>query len=64
MVKDSFKRLKITSDDVLSYFYWNCLNEGFKSKLTEITGKSKPSIKEIEVNIFEATNRYRESKKI
>ena len=60
MVKDSFKRLKITSDDVLSYCYWNCLNEGFKSKLTDITGTSKPSLKEIKENM-KATNRYLES---
>ena len=63
MIKDSFKRLKISADDVLQYFYWNGLNEGFKSKLTEITGKSKPSLKEMEENMFEATNRYLESQK-
>jgi hypothetical protein len=50
--------LSITINDVLQYFVWNGLNNDFKSHLVSITNKCKPSIQEINDNIFEASERY------
>ena len=48
----------INMDDICQYFVWNGLNDIFQSQLVSITNKSKPSLKEINDNIFEATARY------
>jgi len=50
--------LSITTDDILQYFVWQGLNNDFKSHLVSITNKCKPSIQEINDNIFEASERY------
>ena len=58
MLCESVKSLNITSDDFLQYFVWEALNKGFQTHLTNITGKTKPSIKEILDNFFTANERY------
>ena len=57
-ITNSFKTLKIDVDTILQYFIWNGLNDRFQSHLTQITNESKPSLSEINDNIFEATERY------
>ena len=57
-IKNSFVALKISIDDVLQYFFWVAMSEGLKSQVTAVTNKNKPSLKEIEDTIFEATERY------
>ena len=57
-VTSNVKSLNITIDDVIHYFVWTGLNMSFQSHLTQITNKSRPSLVEIEENIFEATARY------
>ena len=52
------KSLEITVSDVCQYFIWNSMNHRFQAHLVQITNKSKPSLKEIEDNIFIATERY------
>ena len=56
--KNAFNKLKVTVDDILQYFIWNGLNEQFQAILTQITNVSRPSLDEIENNIFEASERY------
>ena len=55
---ENVKDLNIDVDCILQYFFWNGLNDDFKSKLTQIVNKSKPSLKEIQDNFFEASDRY------
>ena len=57
-VMSAIKSLKITVDDIVQYFVWSGLNSFFQTQLTGITNKSKPSLDDINTNIFEATNRY------
>ena len=49
---------KIELDDVIQYFLWNSFDLKFQNHFTVITGKSRPSITEIQSNIFEACTRY------
>ena len=57
-VIDGVKNLGIVSEDFLQYFVWKGLNEDFQSHLTSITNKFKPTLDEINRNVFEATERY------
>ena len=50
--------LNITTDDFITHFVWSGLNTEFQSHLTNITNKCKPSLDDINTNIFEATDRY------
>ncbi|XP_068243248.1 uncharacterized protein [Palaemon carinicauda] len=61
MIRDTFNNLSVSVDDILQFFYWSSLNESFRSQLIQITGNSKPSLKEIDDHIFEATERYVEA---
>ena len=47
-------------DTFLQYFAWNNMNDRFQKVIMDMTQKSKPSIKDILENIFEANNRYTE----
>ncbi|XP_068203563.1 uncharacterized protein [Palaemon carinicauda] len=57
-IMNAFKKLDVKVDDVLQYFIWHGLNDRFQSLLIQITNESKPSLSEIESNIFEAVERY------
>lgn len=57
-IKNTFSTLNISTDDVLQYFFWVAMNDKFQSQLTAITNKNRPSLKELEDNVFEATERY------
>ena len=56
-----FKSLEIDIDTVIQYFIWHGMNDGFQAQLVNITNKSKPSLEEINTNIFSATERYLKS---
>ena len=56
--KNTFNKLKVTVKNILQYFIWNGLNEQFQTSLTQITNVSRPTLDEIENNIFEASERY------
>ena len=64
MLSESVTSLKIVSDDFLQFFVWRGLNENFKSHLTQITNKTKPSFKEIVDNFFVANERYSHAQKL
>ena len=51
-LSESVHSLKITQDHFLQYFFWNGLNENFRSHLVQITGNSKPSLAQIKDNLF------------
>ena len=53
-----FENLEIKTEEVIQYFLWNGLNDRFQNHIISITNKNKPNLKEIEDNIFEATERY------
>ena len=55
---EAVKTLKIDSDAFLQYFFWNGLNDTFKTQFVQITNESKPSLKKINENFFDATERY------
>ena len=55
---ESVNRLKITVDSFLQYFFWKGLNEKFQMQLVSITNHTRPSLKEIMDNFFEASERY------
>ena len=57
-ITESFKSLNIDLDTILQYFFWSGMNDTFKSQLTQITNQSKPSLKEMMDNFFEACERY------
>ena len=52
------KSLKLEVDDFVRYFIWKGLNRDFQNIFTSMTNKSRPSLKEISDNIFEAADRY------
>ena len=58
MLCESVKSLSITSADFLQFFVWKGLNKDFQTHLTNITSKTRPSIKEILDNFFIANERY------
>ena len=64
MLTDSFKSLEITVDHILQYHIWNAMNPEMQNILISITNKNKPDLNDIDVNIFEATERYKSSIKI
>ena len=55
---DGVKNLDVNSDDFLQFFVWKGLNTEFQLHLTAITNKVKPTLAEINRNVFEATERY------
>ena len=59
----SFDSLKITTENIFSYFVYSGLNDQFKYQMTLITNNTKPSIQKILDNFFKANERYEFSKK-
>jgi hypothetical protein len=57
-ILNSFKNLKIDVNTILNYFIWTGLNSNFQTHLIQIANNNKPSLEQIESNIFEATERY------
>ena len=57
-ITSSFHNLKIDVQSVLTYFIWNACNEQFQNHMIQIVNTTKPSLQQIEANIFEATERY------
>ena len=62
-VVQSFDLLQIGIKDVLQYFVWNGLNEGFQTQIVNIVNKSRPNLDEILGNFFDASDRYLHAKR-
>ena len=64
-IMSNFESLEIVTQDVLQFFVWNSLDDGFQSHITAITNKSQPTLPDIEKNLFEACSRYiKETEKV
>ena len=63
MLTESFRSLKIDADTVLQYFFWHGMNDTLQAQFVNITNKNKPSLKEINEHMLEATERYIEVSK-
>ena len=57
-LSESVSKLKIDSDIFLQYFFLDGMTDLFKSQLIQITNKTRPSLKEINDNLFSACERY------
>lgn len=60
VLKDQIDNLEIDTDLILQYFLWDGLNDSFKAQYVGITNSSKPTLKQILDNAFEANRRYAE----
>ena len=58
-LSNQFDVLNIDHKLILQYFIWTGLNDCFRNQLIQITGSNKPSLQQIEENIFTALERYR-----
>lgn len=54
----TFKELDINIETVIQFFVWQGMNDRLQSQLIQITNNSKPTLDEINENIFAATERY------
>ena len=53
-----FRKLNIDIETVLTYFIWNGMTENFQNQLIQIVNSNKPSLDQIEENVFEAAKRF------
>ena len=60
----SFKALKISIDDILTYFIYCGLNDSFRNQLTLVTNSTHPTLEDITANFFKANERYELAKKV
>jgi len=56
-IVEMFKVLKIDTNNVLQFFYWQALPDTLKDHLIHLTNNSKPDLTEIENHIFAAIER-------
>ena len=57
-IMQAFDTLKITVDDILTYFIYYGMNDSFRNQMTMVTTKTHPSLQEITDNFFKANERY------
>ena len=62
-IKENINKISITVDDFLQHFFWDGLNESFKSQLIQLTNKTTPSLKGITDRFFDAAERYSTAQK-
>ena len=60
---EAIKKLKITVDHFIQYFYWNGLPPAFQNQLIMITNHTRPTLTEIDSNFFDACERFTNFKK-
>lgn len=60
LVQNLFNSLSISTDDILRYFIWNSMSVDLQTQLVYITNSNKPSLQQINDNIFGAIERSRE----
>lgn len=63
VIKDQCTNLAIDTDTVLQYFFWNSLSDSYRQQLVSITNNSRPNLKQIIDNMFEAKNQITELSK-
>ena len=60
VIKDRFSTLSINIETILQYFFWNAMNPAFQGQLINICNNNKPTLNDIEANIYKAIDRYKE----
>ena len=63
LLTESFNSLQVDANLVLQYFFWSGINTDMKREITHIANKNRPSLDEINANIFYAFVRYLASTK-
>ena len=62
-ISTSFDHLKIDTETILQYFFWEGLNDKFKDQFIQITNKGHPTLKEMKDNrynrVVNKTNEYK-----
>ena len=54
----AIRNLNITVNTFLQYFVWSSFNDRLQQQMIQITNTNKPSIQQIETNLFPALERY------
>ena len=62
VLKSRFAELEIDVDTIFQFFVWSGMTTDFQNQLISICNSNKPSMEEIESNIFKAIERYNEIK--
>ena len=57
LVRSTFDYLKIEMDTIIQYFVWYRLPKEYQDHLVHITGKTYPTVADIEEDIYEAVDR-------
>jgi len=52
--------LEMSIDTVLRFFFWNSMHSGLQNQLVNICNDHRPSLKDINDNVFRAIDRFRE----
>ena len=63
-IKESVKTLKLEVDDFLRYFYWEGLNENFKSHFVTLTNNIRPELNDLFDKFFIVSERYMNGKEV
>ena len=59
-ISESFKVLNISGTEVLQYFIWQSMPTALKTQFIHITNKNNPSMDDINEQIFDAVDRYKQ----
>lgn len=60
IIKDQVSNLNIEVSDVLQFFIWQGLTVDLQSQLVIMCNEERPSLENIEQNIFKAVNRCKD----
>lgn len=60
VVKDLFTTLKISVDNIMQYFAWSGMNSSLQDQFVHICNTNRPSMTQINDNMFRALERYNE----
>ena len=58
VILSSIKSLQVTVDDIAQYFIWNAMPFDLQTQLMTITNNNRPSVQDIQDNIFIAIERF------
>ena len=57
-IKESMDNLSIDKDIILQYYFWNSMPELLQNQFVQITNNYRPTLKELDDNIFNAMDRF------
>ena len=62
-IQEAFRTLKINTDVIMQYWFWNSMPETLQNQFVTITNSNRPNIAQIDQYVFEAMERYLEVSK-